>query len=84
MNGARFAKLDPDAVEAGFRRVNVFHLTLEGSDYLAHSEFDFDNGSNGQRVSHLDGCPLQVQFQGPPEAVDDGVFFPRIDIDKVQ
>jgi hypothetical protein len=84
MNRARFAKLDADTVEAGFRRVDVHHLTLEGSDYVAHSELELDHGSNRQLISHLEGCPFQVQFQGPPETVDDRAFFCRIYIDKVQ
>lgn len=84
MNRARFAKLDADTAEAGFSRVNVHDLTREGSNYVAHSEFHLDNGSNRQLISHLKGGPLQVQFQGPPETVDDGVFFSRIYIDKVQ
>jgi hypothetical protein len=84
MNRARFAKLDADTVEAGLRRVDVHHLTPEGGDYLAHSEFELDHGSDRQLISHLDGGPVEVQFQGPPESVDDGIFFPRIYIDKIQ
>ncbi len=84
MNRARFAKLNADTVEAGFSRVHVHDLTLEGSNYLAHGELELDDGSNRQFISHLEGCPLQVQFQGPPETVYEGVFFSRIYIDKVQ
>lgn len=45
-NRTRFEKLDADTVEARFRKVDVFHLTLEGSYDLAHSKFEFDEGSN--------------------------------------